>query len=203
MSQKELSSSEIIALLKLPPDQLRTLINRTANIKPISKQVRWKDGVITLSVTSDGTTGEAWISRLEDRGFKVGRYSKQLLTSKDFKPTKGITTQISILKGELFTDEDRITKNIRSQAEKRKLQKPNPEVACLIREYLSDDDIKSMGLWCLVVMHEPIKDICDVPGLLGVCHSYGDDLLYAYFGFPSHRWDLDSGFVFASAQVSS
>jgi hypothetical protein len=44
---------------------------------------REEDGVIYFSVTSDGTTGEEWITRLEQGGFCVGDYAKQVLRSSD------------------------------------------------------------------------------------------------------------------------
>lgn len=40
---------------------------------------REEDGVIYFSVTSDGTTGEDWITRLESKGFRVDDYAKQVL----------------------------------------------------------------------------------------------------------------------------
>ena len=63
-----------------------------------------KDGVIYFSVTSDGTTGEQWIARLEGKGFRLSGYTKQVLRSPDFKPTSGITTDVAVLKGSLFSD---------------------------------------------------------------------------------------------------
>jgi len=97
-----------------------------------------KDGVISFSVTSDGTTGEDWITRLESKGFRVGDYTKQMLRSSSFKPTSGVKTQIAVLKGELFADSDRTTEKIRAEADKRKLSKSNAELACLIREKFTD-----------------------------------------------------------------
>ena len=94
---------------------------------------REEDGVIYFSVTSDGTTGEDWINRLEGNGFRVGDYAKQVLRSPDFKPTNSVTTEVAVLKGMLFEENDRITKKIRAEADKRKLGKPEPELACLIR----------------------------------------------------------------------
>src|SRR3989338_5485130 len=51
-----------------------------------------EDGVIYFSVTSDGTTGEEWIKRLESDGFRIGKHARQILRSLDFKPTNGVTT---------------------------------------------------------------------------------------------------------------
>ncbi|MBU2109724.1 hypothetical protein KKB71_02085, partial [Patescibacteria group bacterium] len=121
------------------------------------RQWRERDGVIYFSVTSDGTTGEGWISRLENKGFQVSDWAKSILRSPDFKPTS-VTTEIVVFKGRLFSDSNRTTKNIRAEAERRNLAKPNAETACLIREKFSDKEIESMELWWIVTMHDPIKD---------------------------------------------
>ncbi len=168
---------------------------------------REENGVIYFSVVSDGTTGEDWITRLESKGFRIGDYAKRVLRSPDFQPAKGITTQVAVLKGTLFTDNDRITKNIRDRAyagtftQGRKLSDPNPEVACLIRENFSDEDLKVMGFWWLVAMHEPIKDSDGDPGLLDAYRNDDGCWLGAYCGSPGGRWSRLSGFAFAVSQV--
>ena len=166
---------------------------------------RWREenGVIYFSVTSDGTTGEGWIKRLEKKGFRVGDYAKSMLRSSDFQPTKGITTEVAVLKGVLFTDSDRITSKIRENADKRKLTKPNAEVACLIREMFSDEELEAMGLYWIVVFHEPIKDSVGLPRLLSA-GRYGDGRwLDACYDRPDNGWFSYDGFAFAVPQVSS
>src|SRR3989344_4056544 len=59
---------------------------------------REEDGVIYFSVTSDGMSGGEWIKRLESKGFRVGDYAKNVLRSKDFKPTEGVVTEVAVLK---------------------------------------------------------------------------------------------------------
>src|SRR3989344_2731566 len=140
---------------------------------------REKDGVIYFSITSDGTTGEDWIKRLEGNGFRVGDYAKQVLRSPDFKPTNGVTTEVAVLKGMLFEDNDRITKKIRAEADKRKLGNPNPELACLIREKFTDKEIEAMGLWYIVAMHEPVNDSDGGPLLLNASRYGGGRWLRA------------------------
>ena len=164
---------------------------------------REEDGVIYFSVTSDGTTGEDWIKRLEGNGFRVGDYAKQVLRSPDFKPTNGVTTEVAVLKGMLFEDNDRITKKIRAEADKRKLSKPNAELACLIREKFTDKEIEAMGLWWIVAMHEPINDSDGDPGLLRADRYGGGRWLSACYGRPGYGWSRDSGFAFAVSQVGS
>lgn len=165
---------------------------------------RWyeENGVIYFEVISDGTTGPAWIERLEKKGFRLSKWAKDLLNSKDFKPTSGVTYKVAVLKGTMFTNDERITSKIRVEAERRKLEKPNAEIACLIREMFSDEELEAMGLWLIAVFHEPIKD------------SGGGRLLYASrvdgglwldtcYGRPGDGWVSVDGFAFVVSRVSS
>ena len=162
-----------------------------------------KDGVVYFSVTSDGVTGEEWITRLESKGFRAGDYVKNVLRSKGFKPTAGITYEVAVLKGELFSDSERITKNIRKDAKNRKFTTPNAEVACLIREKFSDKELEAMGLYWIVVMHEPIKDSDGDPTLLGA-NRYGDgSWLNTGYDGPDGEWVRGLGFAFATQNPAS
>ena len=165
----------------------------------------WREegGVVYFSVTSDGASGEAWIIRLESKGFRMTRYTKQVLNSSDFKPTSGVTTEVAVLKGTLFKDGDRITREIRAEADRRKFVVPKAEVACLIREKFADEEIEVMGLWGIVTMHEPIKDSVGDPRLLRANRIGGGRWLSAYNDRPGRRWDRDAGFAFAVSQVCS
>lgn len=181
---------------------LKFLRGETSVSEP-EKSWRENDGVIYFTVTSDGATGAEWIARLEKKGFRVGDYAKQLILSKGFKPTTGVTTEVAVLKGILFEDNQRITKNIPKNAEDRKLETPNAEIACLIREKFTDEDIEAMGLIWIVAMHEPIKDSDGDPGLLGADRYDDSRWLNAYCGKPDDRWGRVCGFAFAVSQVSS
>jgi hypothetical protein len=172
----------------------------------VSEPIRsWReeDGVIYFSVESDGTTGEGWITRLESKCFRVGDYAKQVLRMPSFKPTSGVTTEVAVLRGMLFNDNDRITKKIRHEADKRKLSKPNAELACLIREKFTDKEVEQMGLWYIVAMHEPINDSDGGPDLLCADRDSDGRWLDACHGRPDRRWHRGYGFAFAVSQVSS
>ena len=164
---------------------------------------REQDGIIYFTVTSDGTTGPQWIERLEKKGFRIGVYAKSVLRSEDFKSTNGVTTEVGVLGGELFTDNERSTKNIRLKAVKSKMILPEAEVACLIREKFSDKEIEAMGLWRIVVMHKPIKDSDGDPYLLGAYRCADGRWLDVYDAYPDFRWSRADGFAFAVSQVSS
>ncbi len=168
--------------------------------EPVSEPARsWReqDGVIYFSVTSDGTTGEDWITRLESKGRRIGNLANQVLHSPDFKPTSGVTTEVAVLKGMLFSDDDRITKKIRAKADKCKLTKPNAEVACLICEKFTDEELEAMGLSWIVVMHEPIEDSDGVPILLVADRHDDGRWLSACYAYPGGRWGRGFGFAFA------
>lgn len=166
---------------------------------------RWREqnGVIYFSVTSNGMTGPQWIEHFEKKGIQLPKLAKDVLLSSKFKPTNGVTTEIAVLKGMLFEDNDRITSNIRAKADKRKFAKPNAELGCLIRDMFTDKEIEAMGLVWIVAMHEPIEDSDGDLSLLGMCRAVDGHWLDAYFGKPSHGWNRVSGFAFALSQVSS
>jgi hypothetical protein len=161
---------------------------------------RWReeDGVIYFSVTSDGTTGAEWIERLEKKGYCVRHSARYVLCSEDFKPTNGITTQLAVLKGKLFNDREdrkRLTSNIRAEAERRKLETPNAEVACLIRDMFTDKEIEEMGISWIITMHEPIN-----LSILGMHSSNGKLLLDAFSSNPESYWDGSGVFAFSVSQ---
>ncbi|MCX6785112.1 MAG: hypothetical protein NTV81_04265 [Candidatus Komeilibacteria bacterium] len=163
---------------------------------------REQDGIIYFTVISDGKTGPEWITYLEGKGFQLSKYAKSLLNSPDFKPTNGVIIEVGVLKGMLFNDSDRTTKNIRSDAEARKFIKPNAELACLIRDKFTDEDIEAMGLTWIITMHEPIVDSDGDLGLLGVDRRGGGRGLFASYDRPGYQWYRSSGFAFVLSQVS-
>ncbi len=167
----------------------------------ISAPVRlWReeDGAICFPATSNGMTGKEWIKRFESKGIKIGDYAKYLLLSRDFKPSKkGTVHQVAVLKGSLFSDNDRTTANIRQEADKRKLGKLNAEVACLIRDMFTDKEIEAMGLYWIVTMHEPIKDSDGYPDLLGTSGYDSGSWLRACYDYPDNGWSRGDGFAFS------
>lgn len=151
---------------------------------------RWweRDDVIRFSVTSDGTTGEGWIARLRSEGFAVVGYAEEMLRSKKFRPTSGVITEIAVVNGKLFSDEDRRTGKICIEARNRGLIPPHVEVACLIREKFTDEMMKEVGFREIVTMHEPMPYI-----------FHSNDRGYLEVGYDSHPEQTveGSGFAFA------
>jgi hypothetical protein len=204
-ASSDLTAGQLNAIVKKlgGHDMALRFLRDELSVSEPTRSWREEDGVIYFSVTSDGTTGEDWITRLESKGFRVGDYAKQVLRSPDFKPTNGVTTEVAVLKGMLFEDHSRITSKIRAEGALRKLVVPNAELACLIREKFTDKEIEAMGLWWIVVMHEPINDSGGDPSLLYADRCDVGRWLNAYYDRPDGRWDRGCGFAFAVSQVSS
>jgi len=163
----------------------------------ISFKKTWEEnGVIHFKVTSDGAIGKEWVERLIKHGFKLSKWAEELLLSTSFRPTTGIEYEIAVLRGNLFTERDRINKKIRNEASMQKLSTPNVEVTCLIREMFSDEELISMGLYWIIAMHKPIKfSKRDISVLCAV--RVGDDgWLDANYGGLNDGWSSDVGFAF-------
>lgn len=187
---------------KRDPREVSDILQGILESRP---QQRWReeDGVIYFSVgPTDGTTGEGWIYRLKSKGIDLSGEAREVLQSPDFKPTSGVTTEVAVLRGRCFSADDSSIEDIRAYSEglqtsdKRKLIAPSAELACLIREKFTDKEIEAMRLRDIIVMHEPLHDLCRYSYLLGTC--------LASFGrwFCAHRvlfrigWHRDNGFAF-------
>lgn len=160
------------------------------------------EGNIHFTLTSNGFTREQWEQHLERRGWRIGDYARQVLRRASEAPTDGVTYNIVVRPGKKISDSDRITKKIRAVADKKGWLKPHWEVACLIRDTFTDEQLEQMGLWYIVTMHEPIKDSGGDPILLGSYRDADGRWLYSSDGRPGSSWDDGGGFTFAVPQVS-
>jgi len=185
-------------------DGVERFLRGELTVSEPTRNWREQDGVIYFSVTSNGKTGEEWIRHLEGKKFNVTSYAKSVLRHPDFKPTKASTVhEIAVLKGMLFADNDRITSKIRTEAERRKLAKPNAEIACLIRDKFTDKEIEEMGLWAIAAMHDPIEDSGGGLALLSANRDGDGCYLVAFSVNPDNRWLRGYGFAFSVEQVVS
>ncbi len=167
-----------------------------------SNKWREQDGVFYFSVTSDGTTGEEWITRLEEKGFSVNSDAKKLLLSDDFKPTSGVTTEVAVLKSNSFSSLK--IKNIVAESIEFGYSNPNAEVACLLREMISDEEMMDLNVWSIVIMHQPIQDPNCLPGWLVVTVNIGNSCLGVGFDHPDHdiKWDRSCWFAYVIPQAT-
>jgi len=208
---KDVTSGKLNALVKNimkqtgvnDPNEAIRLFN-SGEYVAVKGNKKWseKDGVIYFTVTSDGTTGAQWIERLEEKGYVIGLFAKQSLLSEEFKPTNGVTTKVAVLKNLVFEQHQPVSEVITKAAHVRKWEAPNAEIACLIRENFTDDDLDVLDLVSITIMHEPIKDSDGDPGLFRMCQDNGEDSFHRS-EFPIHRLGHSvrrMGFAFAVPQ---
>jgi hypothetical protein len=162
------------------------------------------EGNIHFTLTSNGFTREQWKQHLERRHWRISDNARKVLRRATKAPTNGVTYNIVIRPGKKIDDSDRITKKIRAAADKKGWVKPHWEVACLIRDTFTDEQLEQMGLWYIVTMHEPIKDsVGGAPLLLDSIRRVDGRWLDAHYDRPGGLWHDCGGFAFAVPQVSS
>lgn len=175
-------------------------VTQVAEPTPIAWTVD-DEGNIHFTLTSNGFNHEQWEQHLERRGWRIGDYARQVLRRASEVPTNGVTYNIVVRPGKKISDSDRITKKIRAAAGKKGWLKPHWEVACLIRDTFTDEQLEQMGLWYIVTMHEPIKDSDGDPRLLDSDRNDVGRWLDADCGRPGADWYDNGGFAFAVPQV--
>ncbi len=163
----------------------------------MSEHVKWtkERDLICFSVVSAGKTGAEWFALFQAMGYRVGDCAKNILLKK-LVSTDGLEYQIAIISD--ASKVDCTTASIRRDASRRGFINPDVEIACLIREMFTDEDIKAMGFDTLVIMHDPIKDSNNDLSLLYVC---SDNWLDVSRGCPDYSWGWDHkihGFVFVN-----
>jgi hypothetical protein len=185
------------------PNEAVRLINSGTYI--ITKRSpRWSESdlMVCFSVTSNGWTGPEWITWLENRGFQLTDDAKDVLLSPDFKPTKGVVYSIVVYKGKVFTGCDRTANTVFNKAENQKFSKSHPEVACLIRDKFSDEDMEVMGLDWIYTMHEPIKDSRGDFRLLRSGRVGDGNWFDATFTSNDRVLETDCGFALVESQIT-
>ena len=160
------------------------------------------EGNIHFTLTSNGLTREQWETHLEHRGCRIGDSARNVLRCASKAPTNGVTYNIVVRPGKSISNSDRITKKIRAAADKKGWVKPHWEVACLIRDTFTNEQLEKLGigLWCIVTMHEHIKDSDGHQSLLESSRVIDSRELDACSSKSSGRWDRGDGFAFVVLQ---
>lgn len=159
------------------------------------------EGNIHFTLTSNSFSREQWEQYLDRGGWRIRDFARQVLRRASIAPTNARTYRIVVRPSKNISDNDRITKKIRAHAEERGWLKPHWEVACLIRDKFTDEELESMGMLYIVTMHEPIKDLIGVTRLLASSGGDGGRWFYAYHDTPEAYWHGFGGFAFELSQV--
>jgi len=150
--------------------------------------------------TTIGTTGPEWSKMLNTSKWLD---NLNLLNSDKFWVTENRVYEIAIIPGKNFSDNEQNLINVCKYIDNRGWlygSDVSPEVACLIRQYLSDSNMVNMGFSWLAVMHEPIEDSNGDLSFLLLHRNNGHDLLDAAYDFPASLGYSDGGFVCVVSQ---
>lgn len=141
-------------------------------------------------------TGKKYIQRLKEKGYSISSYAEEILGTIKKSERKEPYTFV-IIKASEFSQEYPTTQEIRDEARKRGYITPPAELAPLLREAVSDEDIAALGLTWLVVMHEPVTDSDGDLSLLSLNRDDEGQWLNACHGGPDFGWNREDGFVFS------
>jgi len=150
-----------------------------------------KNGHVCFSVTSNGMTGAEWIQHFYKKRVDLPPQTLEMLRSEHFKPTTNLYTEIVTLRPSFRID----YKRMRRLGEEYRLITPNIEIACLIRDKFTNKQIKEMGIYSIIVMHEPIDR-----RILLVEFDYilGEVLCGCHYYDSGETWHRPVGFAFVS-----
>lgn len=153
-------------------------------------------GNIHFLLTSSGLSPEQWKRHLEARGLRIGDRACAVLFGAHEMPTFGKSYHVVVCFNTKLSPQDRTTADIRNHAKIMRWETPHWEVACLIRDAFTDQQLEEMGLWYVAALHEPINDSEGNPYLLS---SRRDDVghrVSAQHGSPDSPWFGHGGFAF-------
>lgn len=153
----------------------------------------------TLKLTARGLTGPRWIKRLEKEKYNVSSWAKDILNNPDYK--KHILKKNTKLSVAFISVKDTgktypTTQEIKDYAVKQGYEIPTAEVALLVREAISDEEMEKMGFWYISTLHESVKDSDGGPGVLGAHRYGGGRWAYAFWDRPGYGWNDDGAFAF-------
>lgn len=120
------------------------------------------DGVVYFTVTSAGTDGESWLRVFEEDRVNVVDFARDvLMNTKGFVLTDGVTYPVAILRPSALEGVPRVESTLKAEVKRRGLAIPPAEVACLMRNLFSDEELKSifrtLNCTTITVMHESIE----------------------------------------------
>ncbi len=152
-----------------PAEAVRMVNAGEVSIKTTKPFWRTKKDLTYFTVTSDGVSGIEWLNFFKIECLSVNGDVVDILKSQFFVPTADVEYEVIILNRSRFPSRVNL-REVRDYAQRSGLEVPPLEVACLVREKVSNKDMLQMGHESLIVMHEPLdpsissRKTC--PGLL-------------------------------------
>lgn len=113
-----------------------------------TRKIFERENILYVSVTADGSTSEEWKTRLTNKGITLGKFS-----SYNLFPTRK-TYKLAIIKPECVKKFRRTTLNVREFARDLGFLPATDEIAFLLREKISDEELAANNLWGIIFPNE-------------------------------------------------
>jgi hypothetical protein len=164
-------------------------------------------GRIFVPLTGTGWTSAEWIARSDAGVFGLTKWARDVLTRPDYdakhrlEPGKQYVVALMFGKTEFPVDADRSTANLQARGERDYGQSDDlrGELALLLREAISDEQLELWGIRYIAVLHEPIIDSIGCPRVLAVDLDV-DRTVVAFCGPPFGHWFDDGAFAVPVSQ---
>lgn len=155
-----------------------------------------RSSVIYRNVVSPGCmNGPRWVKQLDERGIPIGECVREKLCL-SLELSQETTKRLAILGDGIFKKEDLTIKNIFAEAKRRRFANTHIMTAPLVCDKFSSRKVEAMGLWGLVVVHEPFRD--EDGNLVFFGFAQGINGIYCLNSFhvrPNTRWVDGLGFI--------
>jgi hypothetical protein len=168
----------------------QSVLVSTSQTSPVWAKDEW--GNIRFNLVSNGFTGKQWAQHFSrDR---LSDWSYDTLCRVDDMSFRGKRHDIIVTGG---CGIKLVTLKIRQFAALMEWREPHWEVACLIADAFTDDQIEEMGLWRIITMHQPIQDSDGYMRLFSYRrHDAGYKLRTVYEGGRYERFEDGDRFAF-------
>ena len=150
-----------------------------------------------FQLKTTGMNGQNLLRQVMKKGHEINDYGRRAAISRLFIPTS-CRNRVLLVRGEIFSDDERKADLIHAHAEKEKLLPLTPELAYLFRRNFSRSDFRKLDLFQVVALNKP-KPSAIVPledDFAETTWQIGDGGLSAYHCKPDEVWDRGTGFVF-------
>ncbi len=136
---------------------LLSLVSQAASAteSAVDRMLEVDDHIFFTLPKTDGTSGPAWLERLRDQGYAIEPNVEAILRSRSFVPTRGLVYHIAAVRSVRWAPGEIRIADPLAYFIRRRYRMMHPEAVCLMREFFSREDFKSLGISWLAGLHGP------------------------------------------------
>lgn len=166
-----------------------------------------ENGRLYFTVIGTCLTAKEWVKRLEAKSHKLSNYARDVLSKADYdkkhRLEAGKIYKLGLVLGtEFATDAERTNADLKAFAHREIGEQASAglkaEFALLTREKFTNAELELIGLWYVVVLHEPIVDSDGDPNVLD-SDRYDGSFVRALCGHPGALWAAFGAFAFLAS----